>query len=77
MLTSHVAGHRAPAEISVDDAIATVADPFLADIALRYTATSAALADPLPLVLSAVEGLARKLAASKQSVAGTAPTPRN
>jgi len=78
MLTSHLVGHHSSAEISLDDRFATVDDPFLADIALRYTAASASATDPLPLVLSAVEGLARKLAAAgSQPGAGAAPSPRN
>jgi hypothetical protein len=62
MLTSHVAGHHAATGNFAAEEIATVDDPFLADIGLRYTSASAA--DPLALVLSAVEGLARSLAAA-------------
>jgi hypothetical protein len=73
MLTSHVAGHHAQAGNFAAEDIATVDDPFLADMELRYTSASAA--DPLPLVLSAVEGLARRLAAARtQPGAGRAPT---
>jgi Glycosyl transferase family 2 len=71
MLTSHVAGHHAPAGNLAAEAIATIDEPFLADIALRYT--SATAADPLPLVLSAVEGLARRLAAARDARRSTDP----
>ena len=59
MLQSHVAGHRAPDDTLAADRMATVDDPFLADIRLHHT--MAAPADPLPLVLHAVERLARRL----------------
>ena len=62
MLQSHVAGHLTPADALAADTVATVDDPFLADIHLRYT--TPAPADPLPLVLTAVERLARRLGRS-------------
>ena len=54
------------------DEIAVVDDPFLAPISLRYTPPAAA--DALPLVLSAVEKLVRRLASARppQAQAGRA-----
>lgn len=65
MLQSHVAGHVTPDVTMTADAAATVDDPFLADIRLRYTAPVPT--DPLPLVLTAVERLARRLGRSSKA----------
>lgn len=62
MLQNHVAGHLMPEDVLAADMAATVDDPFIADIHLRYTAP--APTDPLPLVLTAVERLARRLGPS-------------
>ncbi len=64
MLQSHVAGHITADDARVADTVATVDDPFLADIRLRYTASTPA--DPLPLVLTAVERLTRRLGSTSK-----------
>jgi hypothetical protein len=56
------------------DAVTRVDDPFLAPIALRYTPPAAA--DPLPLALSAVERLVRRLATPSAPAPVAAGTPR-
>ena len=53
------------------DEIAIVDDPFLAPISLRYTPPAAA--EALPLVLSAVEKLARRLASARPPQAQAGP----
>ena len=49
------------------DSVTLVADPFLADLALRYT--SAEPADPMPLVLAAIEQLAGLEASARKPAA--------
>ena len=58
MLAAHLAHGAADATASVPEAREP---PFIGDIALRYTPD--APADPLPLVMSAVERLVRRAAA--------------
>jgi len=53
------------------DEIAVVDDPFLAPISLRYTPPAAA--DALPLVISAVEKLVRRLASARPPQARAGP----
>ena len=53
------------------DEIAVVDDPFLAPISLRYTPPAAA--DALPLVMSAVEKLVRRLASARPPQARAGP----
>jgi len=56
------------------DAVTLVDEPFLAPIALKYTPRAAA--DSLPLVLSAVERLVRRLAAPRATAPAADGTPR-
>lgn len=71
MMDAHVRGfwQRGPGGAAAPP-VALVADPFLADIALRHT--PAGEAPVLPLVLSAVERMTRSLAATRAR-AGRAP----
>lgn len=64
MLRPYVDGFFVKTEAPPPTSIQSVEDPFIADILLRYTPLPSD--DALPTVLAAVEGLTRRVAASRQ-----------